>query len=713
MPDNIKPNPTSARLNPPVMQKTNGFITLWSLRALLQLGIFDRFIGRYRGFDNMEVMQSIGLNEFYRPNSSEERDPEKSLELKNQLDERLRGILTNPLEIDGNDVFSRSVGLLKKSLSLTSTDIELLRFSLTAPLSNGFGFMLNVIGDLNYHQTKHALAVMLNVPVSEIERSLSAKSVLLSSGLLSIKLGDGHIANLHNRFELPEGIKEALSKEHKNDSSMLQCFFRTSPKARLHRKDFEHVQHEFELIGNYLKSVFIKKTRGVNILVYGDPGTGKTEFVRALCAAGKFNLFEITMQNAQGAPISGADRFATLQLSQKLIASKKRCVLLFDEIEDVFPNAEFNMYGQAIVANNKKAWINNLLEDNAIPTVWISNTVNQIDTAYLRRFDYVLKMRPLSGATRLRIIKKYLRHLPVSAPWLSRLAEQEHLVPAMVERAAKVVNHLNHDNPAHLERTLENIIGNTLEVMGLPKGTRKKAPLNTQYRQEYLNADANLDNLCAGLARRPEARICLYGPPGTGKTAFAHHLAEKLNKPILQKRASDILSKWVGEAEQNIASLFEQAGRDGMIILLDEADGFLQVRSDTRQSWEITQVNELLVQMETFSGIFIASTNLMGSLDGAAIRRFDFKIKFDYMRAQQAWQMFTRVLQEHASGASINLAPYKQALAKLDTLTPGDFATVLRQTLSLGQAMTPALLLDALTKECQAKPHHSRSIGFS
>ncbi len=713
MPDNIKPSNKTARQNRPVMPQTNGFITLWSLRALLQLSIFDRFIDRYRGFDQVEVVQSIGLSEFYRPNFSEERNPEKKQALQKQLDERLSAALQSPLEVDGNDVFSRSVGILKKSLSLTRVDIELLRFVITVPLSNGFGFVLNVIGELNYHQSKHALAVMLNVPVSEIERSLSSKSVLLTSGLLSVTLGEGHIVNLHNRFGLPEGIKEALSKEHKNDNSMLQCFFRTSPKARLRRKDFEHVQHDFELIENYLKSAFIKKTRGVNLLVYGDPGTGKTEFVRALCAAGKFNLFEITMQNAQGAPISGADRFATLQLSQKLVASKKRCVLLFDEIEDAFPNAEFNMFGQAIVANNKKAWINNLLEDNPIPTVWISNTVNQIDASYLRRFDYVLKMRPLSGATRLRIIKKYLQHLPVSTQWLARLAEQEHLAPAMVERAAKVVNHLNHDNPAQLERTLENIIGNTLEVMGLPKGTRKKSPVHTQYRLEYLNPDTNLDTLCAGLARRSEGRICLYGPPGTGKTAFAHHLAGKLNKPILQKRASDILSKWVGEAEQNIANLFEQATREGMIILLDEADSFLQERSGARQSWEITQVNELLVQMETFSGLFIASTNLMDSLDAAALRRFDFKIKFDYMRAEQAWHMFTCVLQEHAIRPGLNLAPYKQALGKLDKLTPGDFATVLRQILSLGQVMTPALLLETLTKEFRAKPNHSRSIGFA
>ena len=713
MPDSIAGHPKPARQKRALSQQENGMITLWSLRALLRLNMFDRFIGRYGVFENAEVLQSVGLHHFYYDDSrgSKRKRPERR-ELKQQLSARLTQLSVKSHKTAQDIIFSRSVGLLKKALSLTGTDTALLHFASNAQTNTGFNFILEAVGDLNYRQTQHTLAVILGVPIADIEKSLAPDSVLLATGLLSVALG-GHSTKLHSRFELPKGIGQALSKEHKNASSMLQCFFRTSPKARLRSTDFEHVAQDFELIRTYLHSVFLKKTRGVNVLIYGEPGTGKTEFVRALCAAGKFSLFEITMQDIDGAPISGADRFATLQISQRLLASKKRCVLLFDEIEDVFPNAEFNIFGQPIATNNKKAWINHLLEDNPVPTLWISNSVKQIDSSYLRRFDYVLKLRPLTGKVRLRIIKKYLRHLPVRAEWLEKLAEQEYLVPALVERAAKVVNHLDHKDIRNLEQTLENIIGNTLEVMGLPKGIRKKASHATQYRLEYLNPDTNLANLCSGLARRQDTRICLYGPSGTGKTAFAHYLAGKLGKPVLLKRASDILSKWVGEAEQNIANMFQQAAHEGMIILLDEADSFLQERSAARQSWEVTQVNELLVQMETFNGIFIASTNLMDSLDAASIRRFDFKIKFDYMSPEQAWNMFVQVLLEQGNDTCQNPVSFKQALRKLDRLTPGDFTTVVRQTQALGKVMTPALLLEGLVKECQAKPNFSRPMGFA
>lgn len=689
----------------------NGYITLWSLRTILKLNIFDRFIDRYGLFENSESLQAIGLHDFYYVDYQGDKPLDRK-ELKRKLVDRLKQLSAQSGSSSQDAIFLRSIGALSKSLALSNADITLLHFATISPSNQGFILLLELIGDLNYIQTKHTLSTILNLPIAEIEASLEPDSALLSSGLLSVTAGEGYTIRLHSRFELPEGIRQALSNNHKDENSLLKCFFQPAPKKRLSSKDFEHVQQDYALIKTYLAAALKKNTEGVNILIYGDPGTGKTEFARTLCAAGRFGLLEITMKNSQESPISGADRLATLQLSQKLVARKKRCVLLFDEVEDVFPNAEFNVFGQAIASNNKKAWMNHILENNSKPVIWISNSVNQIDPSYLRRFDYVLKLRPLSSRIKLRIIKKYFRHLSVRNEWLVRLSEMEYLVPGLVERAAKVAGHLEQDNPEILERQLDNIIGNTLEVMGRPKGVRKKARYNTQYRLEYLNPDANLQNLCVGLARRQEARICLFGPAGTGKTAFAHYLAEHLGKPILTKRASDILSKWVGEAEQNIANLFHQAAQEDAVILLDEADSFLQDRAGARQSWEVTQVNELLVQMELFNGIFIASTNLMDTLDAASIRRFDFKIKFDYMTSAQAWSMFSQILKEQRQGSISNFEHYKREIAKLDRLTPGDFATVLRQLLSLGESVTPERLLESLAKECLVKPDFSRSIGF-
>jgi len=140
---------------------------------------------------------------------------------------------------------------------------------------------------------------------------------------------------------------------------------------------------------------------------------------------------------------------------------------------------------------------------------------------------------------------------------------------------------------------------------------------------------------------------------------------------------------------------------------------FSWIAVPTQNSWEITQVNELLVQMESFNGVFIASTNLLNLVDAASLRRFDLKIKFDYMKSEQAWTLFQQVLEEHGCNLKKSEAKqYKTDLMRLDNLTPGDFATVVRQSRSLNKTIHPRYLLSALEKECKVKPGAGKSIGF-
>ncbi|OGT90044.1 MAG: hypothetical protein A2286_02185 [Gammaproteobacteria bacterium RIFOXYA12_FULL_61_12] len=113
-----------------------------------------------------------------------------------------------------------------------------------------------------------------------------------------------------------------------------------------------------------------------------------------------------------------------------------------------------------------------------------------------------------------------------------------------------------------------------------------------------------------------------------------------MDRPLLVKRASGLLSKWVGEAEQNIAALLRQAEQEGDVLVLDEADGLLADRRDASQNWEVTQVNEVLIQMEAFDGIFICTTNLLERHDPASLRRFAFKVRFDYLEPDQSRLLF-------------------------------------------------------------------------
>ena len=178
-----------------------------------------------------------------------------------------------------------------------------------------------------------------------------------------------------------------------------------------------------------------------------------------------------------------------------------------------------------------------------------------------------------------------------------------------------------------------------------------------------------------------------------------HWLAKKLNRSLIRKTAAELLSCWVGETEKLIAEAFREAQRSHALLLIDEADSFLRDRTLSRASWETTQVNEMLSQIESFEGYFVATTNLLDMLDPASLRRFDLKAKFDFLNSKQALRLTKKVLDAHGLDFDEVTA---QRIASLKGLTPGDFAAVNRQ--GRFKPIASSLdLLDRLAAEIKAK----------
>jgi SpoVK/Ycf46/Vps4 family AAA+-type ATPase len=158
-----------------------------------------------------------------------------------------------------------------------------------------------------------------------------------------------------------------------------------------------------------------------------------------------------------------------------------------------------------------------------------------------------------------------------------------------------------------------------------------------------------------------------------------------------------------------MADMFKEATANGSVLILDEADSFLRSRENARQSWEISAVNEMLVQMESFQGIFFATTNLMDQIDSASLRRFDAKINFGFLKFEQCEILFDKMC-EQLSVDSNELAYV--SLRFLDKLTPGDFANVLRQS-RLRPMRNASDLIERLTQEMSMKKlSGSRPMGF-
>ena len=404
-------------------------------------------------------------------------------------------------------------------------------------------------------------------------------------------------------------------------------------------------------------------------------------------------------------------------MAQNFLAGTQDSLILFDEIEDVLSTqAESVFFGSSDNRNSKgclnKAWINQQLETNIVPTIWICNNHNSIDNAFLRRFIFSIEISTPPRSIREKIAKYYLSEFNLTDSVFKNISLHDHLSPAQLENAARLVK-LNGSTDHHdIEIILDKALQNSMKVMGQIHQTVMQSSI-TPYSLDYLNVDTSvpLERLVYSLKKTTKVNLCFYGHPGTGKSQLAEYLSEVLDKPILIKRASDLLDAYVGGNEKNIAAIFSEATQEKAILFLDEADSFLRKRENMSKSWEVSQVNELLQQMERFNGIFICATNLFSHIDQAALRRFVFKIRFDYLTLAQRLSLFAKSLD--MTGNEICKSHIKR-LEKLTTLTPGDFTTVLKQAIILGEPINSEELVTQLENECSIKQGNKtqQRIGF-
>ena len=589
-------------------------------------------------------------------------------------------------------------------LLLDDTEVQVLAFCVLLSSDAVLGEYCSALDSMTDSRALAVLQHLLDVPDAQLRSALAQGGRLHQSGLLRM---DHNTLQLPYKFDLLSGEFAARILHYRMEPlEALRGLLNPAPAALLQPAHYAHIAADLQVLVPYLQHTLDVQHSGANAFIYGAPGTGKTQLTRLLGVQTACQVYEVACEDSDGDPIDGERRLRAWQVAQAFLKGQ-RALLVFDEAEDVFNDGN-GPFSSASTATRRKGWMNRRLESTTVPTLWLSNSGSP-DAAFTRRFDMVFELAPPPRAQRHALLAEAAGPL-LDAPALQQLAGIEVLAPAVVERAARVVRSVASAlAPAQRGPALLRLIDQTLSAQG--HGTLRQLHSHRppeHYDPALINTDQDPQRLLQGLGNAGSARLCLYGAPGTGKTAFAQWLAEQLERPLRVQRASDLLSKWVGQAEKNIAAAFDHAQRDNAVLLIDEVDSFLRDRRGAKASWEVTQVNEMLTQMEQFEGIFIASTNLMDGFDPAALRRFDLKLRFDPLRPAQALAL----LQTHCSAQGWALPDHAAStLARLPQLTPGDFAAALRQHRFAPLAGAEALLA-VLHAECALKESTGQRIGF-
>ena len=674
---------------------------LWICRVLVHLGMHKKFIEKTR-LDNDSLAFAIGMSEWVDKNSDDYNAIECLSELKRihaSLERKVKKI-TLPKSLATN------IAHLTKLVGLNDTEGTVLAFAVMLDTISPIETVTDYLGNLTTIKMCRSLSVILDRPENEIKEALSMQGILHRSGLLTI---DRQCQSMDYKIDLlTNTFADTLISTIASPNDYLKGVVTPSSAPELSMDDYEHIQPFIDILQPYFSHTLKTARRGVNILIHGAPGTGKSQFVKAFSHSLGCELFDIANEDNEGDSVNGERRLRAYSLAQNFFA-KRRAILFFDEVEDVFAS-ENPFFGKKSPAQSRKGWMNKILEENPVPAFWVSNAIGQIDPAFIRRFDMVFELPIPPKPQRTKIIEQNCAGL-ITAETITRIAESEKLSPAVVARACAVIDSIKGEMPQdELTASFERLINNTLKAQHhAPIPKHKASELPAYYDATLTNADIDLIAIADGIKHADSGRLCLYGPAGTGKTAYGRWLAEYLGKPLILEKVSDLQSMYVGETEQNIARAFERAQEAGAVLMIDEVDSFLQDRRNATRSWETTQVNEMLTQIESYCGVLIVSTNLMDNIDPASLRRFDLKAKFDYLKPEQAVTLLSRCAEQLK--LSTPNERESRDIQQLKTLTPGDFATIIRQ--SRFRPLTEvAQLVRALESECNLKPETSKAIGF-
>jgi len=467
----------------------------------------------------------------------------------------------------------------------------------------------------------------------------------------------------------------------------LADIYQKAPKADIAISELDIKSTELSNIEIMLRST---DDRPVHILIYGPPGTGKSTLARGL--ARQLCKESVDVMGLRTSTVKR--RQVALEACLHMTANDNRRIVVVDEADHMLSKGISEMVTGIGV---DKTWINSVLERPGSRCIWVVNQQQDIDPDLQRRFTYSLEMGYPEKETRERIIAKVLRKHSIkryfNSALIEELADSYYVSPAVFELAASSAALLSISQTECI-RVFRESLNSKLKLSGAPvPKTKLENKISIPFMSNGLNTSMPFDRLIKmttsysnkwkndPTADLTAMNLLFHGVPGTGKTVLAKQLAKELDRPLVIKRACDILSKYIGETEKNIVQAFKEACGKNAILLIDEIDSLLANRSEAHRQWEVSQVNELLTCMEDGPAIMIATTNNIQKMDKASMRRFLSRIEFSPLQSTQVIDIYNQVFQPLVGRARLTKSQMEQ-LQNMEFLTTAELVRI-RQRLEL------------------------------
>lgn len=540
------------------------------------------------------------------------------------------------------------------------------------------------------------LAKTLGIPLSKLRQMRASLKEL------------GILEDNHCGLRLADSIEESLGLGGIHE--LRNFFCKNVPPTDVPLEQFripdDAKKHVLKLMGRPGKEP-------AHLLLYGAPGSGKTSFASRIAKDLGARAWAVSCRETD----TVRDRRVSLAACINLALIHPGSIVVIDEAERLLDTDIMDTDN-----GSSKAWLNSLLERKGLRAIWITNKIRHIDQAVRRRFSFSIYFEDPGKSESLYMWENVAKKLNAEKIFphetMERFAAQYPVSVAIMENAVRQAKSISgkKDFCPCVERILKSYL--TLKCDGHWQDASMRT--NENYDPGLVCATIPAETLAARFSRLREkissgsargmGNTLFYGPPGTGKTALAKYLAQKLDCECIAKRASDLISPYVGQTEQNIARAFHEAAKANGILLIDEVDSFIFSRENAAHSWEQTMVNEFLTSLENFNGICICTTNFRKIIDSAAMRRFPFKVEFTYAGAKQLRGLYMALLAPLSSDEPDESV--LELVSRQKHLAPGDFHSV-RSQLWLEDNVSHKQLTRCLLREQLLKlEKESKKVGF-
>lgn len=353
------------------METYQPLLARWLLELTLSLGWYKKAKARHRWIiedEDFLIITGIKIENSEENGTQLFTFKEKTVKhtdgaIRRILNSRLAHFRKQTVSDDGH--LLKNIDLLGDVIGLNHAERAILCFVASLHVFPSFK---NAIGcashKVSLHEVGAVIAHLFGQNEADVFAGLHQESTLIATGIIELEM---HGSDLEEKLSLLSGLSSLLTMEHENADALVGRFLKRAGETGVRLENFPHLAQDAKVLGQYLARSIQEREHGTNVLLYGIPGTGKTEFVKAMSMALGADLYEISFSDEDGDPITGKARLMAFNLCQRFLRQKSNALLMFDEIEDIFPGnsgllALFGIEGNESGGKSYKAWINRTLE---------------------------------------------------------------------------------------------------------------------------------------------------------------------------------------------------------------------------------------------------------------------------------------------------------------------------------------------------------------